>query len=403
MKNRLTKLIKIIGVATMMATLIVGCGQTESVQVTEESVVEEVVEETTEETTEETEGLAEGGARIVVDHGGNEVEIPEEIERVAVLAIYPLPSVITMYLGSAEVLVGIDQVSMSAAQNGILSQLFPEILDANVDYITSDGVNIESLLALEPDLVFYTAQTVAHKELLETAGIPAVGVSATSWNYDCIETYDQWIALLEQIFPEKEGKTELVSQYSAAMYDMIQERVVDIPEEEKTRAMFLFTYDDTTMVTSGVNFFGQYWATAGGGVNVGEEMPEATSSAAIDMEQVYEWNPDIIYITNFTATQPEDLYNNAIGGDDWSTVAAVQNENVHKMPLGSYRSYTPGTDTPVTLLWMAKTMYPELFEDIDLIQEVKDYYMEIYDVELADEDAVSMYDPSRDAAFGYSN
>ena len=118
------------------------------------------------------------------------------------------------------------------------------------------------------------------------------------------------------------------------------------------------------------------------------------------MEQVYEWDPDVVYITNFTPTQPEDIYNNAIGGDDWSSVKAVIDQRVYKMPLGSYRSYTPGTDTPMTLLWMAKTMYPDLFADIDMNQEVKDYYMEIYGVELEDADVVAMYNPSDAAADG---
>ena len=194
----------------------------------------------------------------------------------------------------------------------------------------------------------------------------------------------------------------MVSSYSQEIYDMIQERVKDIPDEERTRALFLFQYDESAMITSGKNFFGQYWATAGGGVNVAEELQEASSNATINMEQVYEWDPDIIYITNFTTAQPEDLYNNAIGGDDWSNVTAVKNQNVHKMPLGSYRTYTPGTDTPLTLLWMAKTMYPDLFADIDMTQEVKDYYQEIYGVELTDEDVASMYTPSSAAAEGFT-
>ena len=32
--------------------------------------------------------------------------------------------------------------------------------------------------------------------------------------------------------------------------------------------------------------------------------------------------------------QPDDLYNNAIDGDDWSNVAAVKNQQVYKFPLG---------------------------------------------------------------------
>ena len=154
------------------------------------------------------------------------------------------------------------------------------------------------------------------------------------------------------------------------------------------------------MITSGKKFFGQYWTTAAGGVNVGEEMEEPRAQAVIDMEQVYAWNPEVIYITNFTPAQPDDLYNNAIGGDDWSAVQAVIDHRVYKMPLGSYRTFTPGVDTPMTLLWMAATLYPERFSDIDLNAQVKDYYQRLYGVALSDADVAAMYAPSAAAAEG---
>ena len=338
----------------------------------------------------------------IVDHAGYEVTLPREINRIVTTSIYPFASVVTMYLGSAEKLVGIHPVSYSAAVNGTLGKLFPEIANASTSFMTGSDLNIEELINLQPDVVFYNAGNTQEKELCDSAGIPAVAVSATKWDYDVIQTYDEWIALLSQIFPEQD-KAQVVSDYSKEIYDMIQARVKDIPDEDRVRALVLFQYDDSTMITSGQHFFGQYWITAGGGINVAQDVPEENSNAVINMEQVYEWNPEVVYITNFTPTQPDDLYNNAIGGDDWSTIQAIQDGRVHKMPLGSYRSYTPGTDTPMTLLWMAKTLYPDLFEDIDLNQEVKDYYMEIYGVTLTDEDVEAMYAPSSEAAGGFRN
>jgi iron complex transport system substrate-binding protein len=119
------------------------------------------------------------------------------------------------------------------------------------------------------------------------------------------------------------------------------------------------------------------------------------------MEQVYAWNPSLIFITNFTSAMPEDLAANAIGSDNWSAVDAVINGNVHKMPLGMYRSYTPGVDTPVTLLWLAKTAYPHLFEDIDIIQEAKTYYKEVFGIDLTPEQAASIFAPISDAGSGF--
>jgi len=210
---------------------------------------------------------------------------------------------------------------------------------------------------------------------------------------------NQWISLLSEIFPDND-KTEVVAAYSKNIYDMVQERVADIPEEERERVFFLFKYSDTSIETSGSKFFGQFWADAVGAINVAEEI-EIDNQVTVNMEQIYEWNPTMIYVSNFTTAQPADLYTNAIGNYDWSAVDAVKNEKAFKMPLGMYRSYTPGVDTPVTLLWFAKTTYPELFEDIDMIQETKKYYKEVFGIELTDEQAASIFAPDENAGTGF--
>ena len=153
------------------------------------------------------------------------------------------------------------------------------------------------------------------------------------------------------------------------------------------------------LASSGAKFFGQWWCDAVGAVNVAQELT-TDNSVEVNMEQVYAWNPDTIIVTNFTAAQPEDLMNNTIGNYDWSTVAAIQNGRVFKMPLGMYRSYTPGADTPVTLLWLAKSVYPELFEDIDITERARSYYKDVFGVELTDEQIASIFTPTSAAAGG---
>lgn len=397
------KVLSLILCLTMATFPLTACSNTGANTSSESSVSSEIQEErpaSETENREEENGKTEEDTITIVDHADNEVTLPREINRIVVTDIYPLASVITVFLGSADKLVGIHPVSMSAAQSGLLGEIFPEILNADTSFMTGSDLNIEELLKLDPDVVFYTAGNTELKSALDNAGIPAVGVSPSKWNYDILETYDQWIALLSQIFPEH-SKTDMISEYSQEVYDMIQERVKDIPEEEKKEILFLFQYSDQQMITSGKNFFGQFWAEAVGGHNAAEEVQADNSNAVITMEQVYQWNPDIIFITNFTPAQPQDLYQNAIGGDDWSAVEAVKNQQVYKLPLGTYRSYTPSSDTPVTLLWMAQKVYPELFEDIDITQEVKDYYQELYGIELTEDQIDRMYNPSSSAADGF--
>lgn len=335
----------------------------------------------------------DAGTITVIDHADREVILPKEVNRVVVTDVYPMASVLAVFLGSADKLVGIHPVCMSAAKNGLLGELFPEILEADTGFMTGSDLNIEELMKLEPDVVFCTAANSTLISALENAGITAVGISPSKFQYDILETYDQWIALLSQIFPESD-KAEAISKYSREIYDRIQQKVASLPEEERKKVLFLFQYDETQMVTSGRNFFGQFWCEAVGAVNAAEEVAADNSNAVITMEQVYGWDPDLIFITNFTPTQPADLMGNKVGADDWSTVKAVQDGEVYKLPLGTYRSYTPSSDTPVTLLWMAQKVYPDLFEDVDMTAEVRDYYQELYGVALTDEQIGRMYNPA---------
>lgn len=340
-------------------------------------------------------GDAQNGTRTIVDHAGHEVTLPAEINRIAITSITPLPSVYCMFEGSADRLIGISPSSMAAAENSLLAEIIPGIVDVPTDFMAGGEVNIEELIAMQPDVVFYRAGNDEEYQQLTAAGLNAVAFSTTDWGSDSVETFEAWVTLLGQVLNE-EDKAAGIAEYGREVYDMIQERVATVDESEKPRVLFLYKYSDGSIQTSGNSHFGQYWAEATGAINVAEE--NDASNVEINMEQIYEWDPDMIYITNFVPYLSEDLYNNAIDGHDWSVVRAVQEENVYKCPLGVYRWYPPSSDTPLMLLWMAKTNYPELFKDIDLETVMKDYYQRFYNVELTDENIEKIFNPSREAA-----
>ena len=332
----------------------------------------------------------------ITDHADRTVEVPTNPDKVAILGIYPLASRLSVYLNSAETIVAMEPASANAAKNSVLIDLYPEIGDITTDILSGEDLNIEALVALEPEVVYYNAADTADLEKLENAGITAVAFSPTKWKFDVIETFRQWIALLDQIYPSSSKNAKLVDQYSTDIYNMIQETVADVEEPQKV--LFLYQYDENAMITSSSRFFGEWWCKAVGAVNVASDVQAETANAKITMENVYEWNPDVIVITNFTKATPDDLYNNAIGTDDWSTVKAVQDGRVYKMPLGTYRTYTPSSDTPMTLLWLAQAVYPEKFADVDVRAEVRDYYSELFGITLTEDQIDQMYTPNAAAS-----
>ena len=391
------KLISILLVAVMVMGLAACSSQNEKKDDGKTSSGES--KENTSSSSEEKENVDPSGKHIVVDHAGNSVEVPNTVNRIVVADIYPMASVLTVFFDSAEKIVGMAAPCMSAAKNGLLGELYPEILNAKTDFIDGTNVNIEELLKLNPDVVFYSAGSKEEGEQYKKAGIPAIAISPGKWGYDAIETLNQWIDTLVQIFPEN-NKSKIVRDYSEKIYKMVQERVSGLKDEEKVKTFFLFQYSDTNILTSGKKFFGQWWCDAIGAKNAAEEL-ENDNSVAVNMEQIYSWNPELIFITNFNTAKPDDLYGNTVGNYDWSEIEAIKNKRVYKMPLGMYRSYTCGVDTPVTLMWLAKTVYPSLFEDIDITAETKKYYQEVFGITLTDEQANKIFSPVSDAGTGF--
>ena len=167
---------------------------------------------------------AETGTHTITDHAGYEIEVPDEVDRIVVCDILPLPSVLTVFFDSADKIVGMSEPSMTAAANGLLGELYPEILDAETGFIDGTTVNTEELLKLEPDVVFYSASSAELGEQLRQAGFAAVAISANKWEYNTIETLNNWISLISEIFPDND-KSEIVQQYSEETYNLVQERV----------------------------------------------------------------------------------------------------------------------------------------------------------------------------------
>lgn len=337
---------------------------------------------------------AEPETRTIIDHAGREVKIPAKIDRVVIGSILPLPSVYCMFMGSTEKLVGMHPSSLAAAKNSYLATAFPEISKVDSSFVQNGAINIEELLKLKPDVVFYVATNEEEYQVYANAGIPAVGFAVNRSGYNSVETYADWIGLLEQIFGESKRSKEII-EYGRKVQNDISNRVNSIPESEKPRVMVLFNYDDSNMTAAGSTFFSEYWINTAGGINVAADFK---GQGKINMEQVYQWNPDMIFITNFSPRLAEDLLNNTINGADWSLVKAVKEGKVYKFPLGMYRWFPPASDTPLVLQWLATKMQPEVFADIDMDKEIKDYYKKFYNVNLTPSDLESIYNPKRAAS-----
>ncbi len=349
------------------------------------------------ETTKQTEtSNKDEEYREVVDQAGRTVKVPKDPKRV-VITFWPMGSAYTLFQGSAETIVGMDPAMVSVAKNSLLTRIDPNVANVDSSFINADGViNEESLMKLNPDLALIPAYATDQLEIFEKLGVPTIVFDVTVEDFNTVETFMSWVDLLGKAFG-KESKATAIREYGENTLKEIAERTKNLSEADKPKALLLISYDEAGKSTSGEKQFARFELESTGAIHVARDVKE--NFIKLDMEQIYEWNPDIIYLSTFTAYKPEDLYNNtAAANDDWSQVKAVKNKNVHKFPIGIFHWYPPSADAPLALLWLAKNNNPDLFKDVDLSKRIKDYYKDLYEIDLSDADIDYIFNPSSEVA-----
>ena len=363
-----------IAVALCMAiTALAGCGS-QNEQPVEESTVVTTQEETTsvQEETTTTEESASEDKIVIEDQLGKTIELDGIPQRVAT-TIMPFPYIFYAVVGNNDNLVGCNPSSMIAYENSALKYMYPELKNADTSFVdTSFVVNVEELLKLNPDVVFQWNYMDDEIAKMEEAGIKVVALQ-----YGTLDDLETWIRIIGKMFQKEDRAEELITYFNENV-DEVTEKISTLSEDDYSNILIL---SDNLKVTG--TGFANYWVEKSGAINPAKDL--SGEALNVNMEQIYEWNPSISYLGNFTELQPSDLIDNKLEGQDWSVVDAVQNKQVYKIPIGGYRWDPPGIETPLMVKWLAKIQHPELFEDMDMYEEVSKFYKDVYNFELTDE------------------
>lgn len=318
------------------------------------------------------------GKKVVTDILDRKVEISNDVKTIGVTPI-PYASMIYAIDGTAERLVAINPSAKKAYEMSMLTKLAPEMGKVSSEYIATDfSINIEEIVNLKPDVMIVWSRQEAEIKKLEDLGIPVV--SLTNGASSNIEDMRSNMRIVGQILGKEEQAEKLIS-YNKDVEKDFKAKAEQISANSKSKVLFL---RDKNLKASASKSFNQIMIELAGGVNVASEVPGSWTK--LSMEQILEWDPDIIYLSNFDDFEPEDLYENKIKGQDWSNVTAVKNKKVYKTPLGIYRWDAPNAETPLFLKWMGKQQQPEIFSDYDLEKDIISFYKEFFDYDLSREE-----------------
>lgn len=313
--------------------------------------------------------ISSGETKVVTDIIGREVEIPKNPERV-----------VCLYAGTAQMLALVDEGEKIIGTTGgikrtiLMRTKYPGIVDAAIP-AQEGNINVEELARIEPDLVLLrrsVAQAPGEVEKLEKLGIPYVAVDF----FNVLEV-EECIKIVGEIFDKQEVSSAYI-KYMRDTFSLIDERLEGLSEEEKVRVYHSTNESLKTDAYGGIN---DEVTRRAGVVNVSINEIEDTGLNTKDatLEQLYEWDPDAIIVNEYQAADYILL------NPKWAGLTAVKNKQVIALPVGISRWCHQGSIEPhMGALFVASTLYPERFSDIELEDLVSDYYTQFFEIDLSD-------------------
>ena len=79
-------------------------------------------------------------------------------------------------------------------------------------------------------------------------------------------------------------------------------------------------------------------------------------------------------------------------------MSAVKNQQVYVNPKGMFWWCRETSEEALQFLWLAQTLYPERFVDIDMKQETADFYLKFFGISLSDAQIDNILHPENKTA-----
>ena len=326
--------------------------------------------------------------RTFTDQIGREVKVPDKVDRIVVLQHQTLNLLVQM--NATDKIVGV--MSNWKQQLGSnYARLAPELSNkASLGDLTH--VDAEKLVALHPQVVFVT--NYAPQEMIDkisSLGIPAVAISLrhddegernklnpvmADEEQAYVKGLYEGIMLIGNIINKPEEAKALIKATENGRR-MVSNRLQLLPEEQRVRAYMA----NPELTTYGSGKYTGLMMKHAGAVNVAASTIKGFKQVSI--EQVIEWNPQVIFVQN----RYPAVVNEIQSSPQWQVIDAVKNHCVYLMPeYAKAWGYPMPEDMGIGELWMAKKLYPEKFNDVDMHKIVNGWYRTFYRTDYQGED-----------------
>jgi len=293
----------------------------------------------------------------VIDNLGRSVSVPARADRI--LSLQPEITRIIVALGAGERLVGVDY--FIRRDDHLFGLVFPPGARLPAVSQPDESVNKELVVQLNPDIIFASPTELQVPDSIQRSlGIPVAALASLGRFDGLLEE----IELVGRLIGNQNRARELVL-YFRHKIELISGKIGRLAEAEKPRVYLAFW---SSLIRTPV-FYEPI--SAAGGQNVAADLLPSrlgTIGTVVSLEQIIQWNPDIILVHGSYLPQDRQVTVEGILGDRrLSSVRAVRDRKVF-YTLGFWYWWDPAGVLAETL-YLARLFHPEKFAGLDFEHE----------------------------------
>lgn len=310
--------------------------------------------------------LAAPPTRTVTDMAGRQVRVPPEIRRVVTAGGTPAINAFLVALGRSGLIVnGLPQPMRGRWK---LQQLF--VPAANGPVVSGMGPSwtpdLEALRALPHDLVLVDNEQTAR--MLERRGFTTF---CLLWKGP--DSVPATMRVLGDLLNRRE-QAAAYERYYQKNLERVRAEVGALPAEQRPRALFCRLEPLSLPMVSTARMLIE---RSGGRYAAVGTLP--ADHATITLETLLVWNPDLLFVWS-----PEDV-TRAYTDQRFASLRAVKQRRVFAVPMGLHlwSNYTP--EQAPGILWMAKMLYPDRFQQLSPSDETMAFYRQFCSKQLSNQ------------------
>lgn len=309
-------------------------------------------------------------SKTITDTSGAKVQIPTKINKIA--DSWKAHNEVLSVLGAG------DKIVATVLSKKSIPWLY-KVNPAMEKAVTTFGANFntEDLMKNKPDVVFVSSGDV-NANKISSLGIPVVQL-----NFTTFDTMKKCISLTGEILGEDATKrADKYNKYLDDKVKMVKDITSKIPDAQKPKVLHVESL--SPIGVDGSKTIISEWIEVAGGVNAAKDITGYMKE--VSLEQVMQWNPDIIILGANGASGKVNPINDLLNDPNWQKVAAVKNGKVYQNPVGAFLWDRYSCEEALQVQWAAKIIYPDKFKDLDIVAETKNFYKTFLNYDLTSED-----------------